>query len=138
MKVLLDANICLDILLKRNAGRAEKFIDLAEAGILVLFVSTPIINILAYWTTKNYGFEIARELLLHFLNNIEVLDLPHKETIQAIALADSDMEDSIQLKIALFHELDYLITNDVKFMKDSSPILPIISLEEFLSKFNKS
>ena len=84
------------------------------------------------------GQELAQDLLLHFLNNVEVLDLPHKETIQAIAMAERDMEDSIQLKISLFHELDYLITNDVKFMKDSSPILPILSLEVFLSKFNQS
>jgi predicted nucleic acid-binding protein len=138
MKVLLDANICLDILLKRNAGRSEKIIDLAESGIIDIYISTSIVHILAYWTTKNYGFELAQDLLLHFLNNVEVLDLPHKETIQAIAMAERDMEDSIQLKISLFHELDYLITNDVKFMKDSSPILPILSLEVFLSKFNQS
>jgi predicted nucleic acid-binding protein len=138
MKVLLDANICLDILLKRSPGKAERIIDIAEAGIINLYVSTSIVHILAYYTTREYGFGIARELLLHFLDDVEVLDLPHKETIQAIAMADRDMEDSIQLRIALFHELKYLITNDVKFMKDSSPILPIISLEDFLSKFNQS
>jgi predicted nucleic acid-binding protein len=135
MNVLLDANICLDILLKRNPGKAEKIIDLAESGILSLFVSTSIVHILAYWTTKNYGFEIARELLLHLLDNVEVLDLPHKETIHAIAMAKSDMEDSIQLKIALFHELDFIITNDVNFIKEASPIITILSLEAFLIKF---
>jgi predicted nucleic acid-binding protein len=138
MKVLLDANICLDILLKRNQGKAEKIIELAEEGSIRLYVSTSIVHILAYWTTKNYGFVIARELLLHFLDNAEVLDLPHKETIQSIAMATRDMEDSIQLKISLFHELDCLVTNDIKFMQDASPILPIISLEVFLSKFNQS
>lgn len=138
MKVLIDANICLDILLKRNQGSAEKIIYQAEEGVIRLFVSTSIVHILAYWTTKNYGFGIARELLLHFLDSVEVLDLPHKETIHAIAMADRDMEDSIQLRIALYHEMDFLITNDIKFMKDSSPILPIISLETFQSKFNNN
>ncbi len=138
MKILLDANIGLDILLKRNAGKAEKIIELAEAGFINLFVSTSIVHILAYWTTKEYGFEIARELLLHFLDEAEVLDLPHKETIQAIVMADRDMEDSIQLKVAIFHELDFIITNDVQFLKDSAPIMPIISLEAFLTKFNNA
>jgi predicted nucleic acid-binding protein len=138
MKILLDANICLDILLKRNPGKAEKIIELAEAGIINLYVSTSIVHILAYWTNKNYGFEIARELLLHFLNDVEVLDLPHNETIQAITMAKSDMEDSIQLKVALFHELDLIITNDVKFIKEASLIIEMLPLEAFLKKFNKS
>jgi predicted nucleic acid-binding protein len=138
MKVLLDANICLDILLKRSQEKAERIIDIAEAGIINLYVSTSIAHILACYTTREYGFGIARELLLHFLDDVEVLDLPHKETIHAIAMADRDMEDSIQLRIALYHEMDFLVTNDLKFMKDSSPILPIISLDTFLSKFNNN
>jgi predicted nucleic acid-binding protein len=138
MKVLLDANICLDILLKRNPGKSEKIIELAEEGIITLFVSTSIVHILAYWSTKEYGFEIARELLLHFLEDSEVLDLPHKETIQAIAMADRDMEDSIQLKVALYHDLGIIVTNDKGFIKDSNPNLPILSLEAFLNKFNKN
>jgi len=138
MKVLLDANICLDILLKRSQEKAERIIDIAEAGIINLYVSTSIVHILAYYTTREYGFGIPRELLLHFLDEVEVLDLPHKETIHAIAMADRDMEDSIQLRIALYHEMDFLVTNDLKFMKDSSPILPIISLDTFLSKFNNN
>jgi predicted nucleic acid-binding protein len=138
MKVLLDANICLDILLKRSQEKAERIIDIAEAGIINLYVSTSIAHILACYTTREYGFGIARELLLHFLDDVEVLDLPHKETIHAIAMADRDMEDSIQLRIALYHEMDFLVTNDLKVMKDSSPILPIISLDTFLSKFNNN
>lgn len=138
MKILLDANICLDILMKRNPGKTEKIVEMAEEGSISLFVSTSIVHILAYFTTKSYGFELARKLLLHFLENVEVLDLPHKETIQAIVMAKTDVEDSIQLKVALFHELDILVTNDVKFIKEASPILTTLSLEAFIQEFNKS
>lgn len=138
MKILLDANICLDILMKRNPRKAEKIVEMAEAGFISLFVSTSIVHILAYFTTKSYGFELSRKLLLHFLDNVELLDLPHKEIIQAIVMAKTDVEDSIQLKVALYHELDLLITNDVKFIKEAKPILNTLSLEAFLQRFNES
>ena len=135
-KVFLDANILLDLTLKRNNHElARQVIELAEISRLQLYISTSIVHILGHYLTKFYGYEKAKELLLELLIIVTVIDMPHEVTSVALFSKINDIEDALQYFTAIHHKIDYFITQDKKLKKEVLPVLPIYTTEEFLAMF---
>ncbi len=135
-KVMFDANIILDLTLKRDDyDIAKRLFTLAIQGNIKGFVTPSILHISGYWLTKAYGQTKAREILLLLLADIESVDLPHEMAVAALHSSMKDIEDSIQYYTALHHKMDYFISRDRRIYKDSIPSLPSYSPEEFLKKY---
>lgn len=135
-KVFLDANVLLDFTLKRKAyPDAKKLIELILAGRVKGFVTPAIIHIVGYWLTKAYGTKEAKKLLLSLLADIQSLDIPHEIVINALLSRIDDIEDSLQYYAAMHHKLDFFISEDKLLKKESSSILPVYSIKEFLDEF---
>ncbi|MGY4385128.1 putative nucleic acid-binding protein [Pedobacter sp. UYP24] len=138
-KVLLDANLLLDFLLKRNNFlNARSIIASIIEGKISGFVTPSIVHIVGYWLTKAYGSQKAKDLLLNLLTEIEVIDTSHEMTIIALNSKIKDIEDALQYYAALSNQLDYLISSDKDFQKAAIPSLPVISPEYFLSTIMNS
>jgi len=135
-KIFLDANVLLDFTLKRKAySDAKKLIELILDQKIKGFVTPAIIHIVGYWLTKAYGAKKAKELLLSILVDIQSLDIPHEIVINALLSKINDIEDSLQYYTALHYKLDYFISEDKLLKKESTSVLPVYSIKEFLEEF---
>jgi predicted nucleic acid-binding protein len=132
-RVMLDANNILDFTLGRPEYlHARKLIEWVVAGKIQAYVTPSIVHIVAYWLTKSYGTDQAKEVLLTLLADVQVIDISHETTVNALHSKMSDVEDALQYYTALHHKLDYFISRDKGLQKAAIPILPVYSPEEFL------
>lgn len=132
-KVFLDANVLLDFTLKRSDyALSHKIIELVVDGRIQAFITPSIVHILGYWLTKAYGHVKAKEIVLTLLIDIQVIDISHKTTVNALHSKIKGIEDALQYYTAIHHTMDYFITQDKALKKEATPNLPIISCEEFL------
>ena len=134
-KVLVDANIVLDFTLKRDQYEVSKRVfELAIGGDVHVFITPSIVHITAYWLTKAYGKQKAKEIILSLLVDIKVIDANHKVVLNAMYSKIDDIEDALQYFTALHHNLDYVITRDKIFKKMAMPALPVYSPEDFFKE----
>ncbi len=136
-KIFLDANIILDFTLKRESYEvSKKIIALVVHREYEAFITPAVIHIVGYWLTKAYGVEKAKELLLTLLSDIQVIDISHSITLNALHSKIRDIEDALQYYTALHHQLDYFISRDKRLQKDGIPALPVYTPEQFVKLFS--
>lgn len=136
-KVFLDANILLDLTLKRaDYEVAKEIMTLAINGRIQAYVTPSIIHIIAYWLTKAYDQSRAKEIILALLNDITCIDISHEQVITSLHSSIRDIEDALQYYAALHYRVDYFISRDKQLKKDGISILPVYSPEEFLKEIN--
>lgn len=132
-KVLLDANILLDFMLKREAYEAAKTLfQLAVQRKIQAFITPSILHITAYWLTKAYGSPKAKELLLTLLADVVVIDATHEIAVAAIHSKIGDIEDALQYYTAMHHKLDYVISRDKALQRVALPSLPVLFPDELI------
>ncbi len=116
MKLMIDANILLDVLMKREPFYKDSLYiwKLAESKAATCYVSTltfaNIVYILRKKLTANEIDEIFRYLSLIFT----FADLTSQDLNNACSLKWKDYEDSIQYAIAKRLDVDTLITRNKK------------------------
>ena len=132
-RVFLDANILLDLTLKRqNYESARRLVEWVVEGRIEAYVTPAVIQETARWLKKVYGAERAKELLLALLAEVLVIDGGHTVAVSALHSDMSDMEAALSYYTALHHKLDYFITRDEDLLKAAIPVLPVCTPEEFL------
>ena len=131
MRVLLDTDVILDLLLDR-AGFAEHAAlwEAHEQGRLEAYVSaiTPV-NVF-YIARKLKGAETARQAVIELLATLRVCPLDQTTLEKALTLPFSDYEDAVQLASTLAYHLDALVTRNLEDYKNAT--LPVFSPSEFL------
>ena len=137
MKILVDSNIALDAVLKRQpfCGSASIIIGLSE-GSVGLFLSASAITDIYYIVRKATGSkETAITLLKNLLETVDVAAVSGNEIRQAIMLDWPDFEDAVQYAAGESIAVDYIVTrNKADF---SSAGLPIVSPDELLALLDK-
>jgi predicted nucleic acid-binding protein len=105
MKILIDSNVALDALLKREPfyGSAVNVIRISQGGI-GLFVSASTITDIYYIARKSKGSkEIAINLIKDLLENVDVAAVTGNEIHKAISLDWGDFEDAVQYAAGGIH-----------------------------------
>ena len=134
-KVFLDANILLDITMKRaDFAQSGKIVSLAVEGTIEAYITPSIVHILGYWLTKAYGNAKAKELILTILTDVTVIDIPHEIVVNALHSKITDIEDALQYFTAMHYNIDYFISRYKNLQKQSSPTLPVYTPKEFLEE----
>lgn len=132
-KIFLDANILLDYALHREHYRdAEEVLNMVANKEVYAFITTSVLHITGHWVSKAYGNIKAKELLISFLADISIIDIPHEIALIALHSKIDDIEDALQYYTAIHHKLDYFISRDKRLQKDSIPILPVYTPMEFI------
>ena len=67
--------------------------------------------------------------------DIQCLDISHQIVINALLSKINDIEDSLQYYTALHFKLDFFISEDKLLKKESTSVLPVYSIKEFLEEF---
>lgn len=132
-KILLDANILLDFMLKREEYETAKTLfQLAVQRKIQAFITPSVLHITAYWLTKAYGSPKAKELLLTLLADVLVIDAAHEIAVAAIHSKIGDIEDALQYYTAMHHKLDYVISRDKALQRAALPSLPVLFPNELI------
>ncbi|RZL40751.1 MAG: PIN domain-containing protein [Pedobacter sp.] len=135
-KIFLDANILLDITLKREAYNESKQVFLlASSGRVLAYITPSILHITGYWLTKAYGASKAKELLLTILTDVTVIDMPHEIALTALHSSINDIEDALQYYTAIHHKLDVFVSRDKQLQKNAVPALPVYTPIELIKEF---
>lgn len=136
-KILLDANVMLDFLLLRHksAEQTSRIIQKVESGSFEGYLTVSIIQIIAYWITKEWGHQNAKTGLLSLLNSFEVADGNKQVVLTALSSKFSDIEDSLQYYTGVYHEIDAIVSRDKLFRKSAFPVLPVFTPDEFVKKY---
>ena len=133
-KLLVDTNIVLDLLAKREPfyKSAAHIFSLADKNKLKLSISTLTFANTNYVFSRLKSASEAREILRRFRVLVSIVSLNDK--IIDLALNDSnfgDFEDGLQYYSAIENNLDIIITRDLKDFKGSK--LPVMTPDEYLT-----
>jgi predicted nucleic acid-binding protein len=138
MKVLIDTNIVLDILLKRQPfyENAAKIIVLSENGIIESNVSASAITDIYYIAQKAYkDKQTVLDLIKKILRIISVATVTENNIYQALDLGWNDFEDSVQYTVGESITADYIITRNINDFCNST--IKIVTPEQFLDILNE-
>jgi predicted nucleic-acid-binding protein len=133
MKILLDSNVALDAVLKREHfyDSAANVIGLSQGGI-GLFISASTITDIYYIVRKSKSSkEIAITLIKDLLENVDVAAVTGNEIRQAISLDWGDFEDAVQYAAGESIAVDYIVTRNKADFASAS--LPVVSPDELLA-----
>lgn len=124
MKLLLDTNIVLDILLERERWfeQAEALLDAIEAGRIESFLTATSLTTISYFARKERSAEEARRIVRICLDQFSIIAIDRKIVEDAYLLAGRDFEDDIQIACAIRHSLDAIVTRDEGGGFDASPV----------------
>ncbi len=133
MRILIDTNIILDVLLKRepfyeNAANVPKATENSDIKEFVSASAITDIYYIAYKTLRDKAK--VKELLKSILRIVSVAGISAEDIYRSLELDWNDFEDSIQYSSAVGNDMDGLITRNVKDY--SLAELPIWTPEAFL------
>ncbi|ADY53378.1 PilT protein domain protein [Pseudopedobacter saltans DSM 12145] len=135
-KVFLDANFLLDFLLKRKGyDIAFQLLSLAQKRKIKAFTNPSIIQTISFYLQKNFDPTISKVLLLELLKILTIVETDQETILNALNSPIKDIEDAIHYYTVLKHQLDYLITNDIDFLKLDSSLISIKTPTDFLKLF---
>lgn len=134
MKVFLNTNIVLDLLLQRPGYElSAQILDLQEKGKIHTCVSILTMVNAAYIYRKSVGEAIAVVNLKYLSAFMDILPMDNDMLQKAISMEGPDFEDLFQAVCASTNGCDVIITRNTKDFKGLNAQTPA----EFLSQVGK-
>ena len=115
MKLLIDTNVVLDVLLQREpfCRTAAEVLNLAQRDDVREYVSASAITDIYYIANKQLkDCAAVRDLLERLLKIVSVAAVSEQEIRNALNLTWADFEDSVQYSVALLNEMDGIVTRN--------------------------
>ena len=139
MKVMIDTNIILDVLYKRDDfyEDALNIFRLCETKTIVGYVSTLSIANIIYIMRKELSNEKINELLTWVSIIFKIVDLKSDDLINATTFNIKDYEDALQYAQAKRIKANFIVTRNIKDYlkicnKNIEVILPKILFEKLI------
>lgn len=122
MKLLLDVNVVLDVVLARQPWCVDsaKVLDAIEAGDAAGFVAGHTVTTVHYVIRKALGLPDAAAAIAALLRILEVVPVEKADFFHAAALSARDFEDAVQMVCALKIGADYIVTRDERDFQSSA------------------
>lgn len=137
MKLLLDSNIVIDFIAKREpfCTSAEKLMLLGLAGDVELWVSTTQANDIFYvlGQGKKNNAELVKRKMQKLKTFIRFCGLDEDHFLNVLTSSWADLEDACVYEVGLHITADAIITRDKKdFEKSTIPIYDYDNFFEFM------
>ena len=132
MKVLIDANVALDILLERQPFYISgiQILGLSKGGI-GLYISASNITDLYYITKRELkSKERALILIKNLIISVDIAAVSGSEIRKAIDLDLGDFEDAVQFASGESLAVDYLVTRNTSDF--ASATMPVVTPDELI------
>jgi predicted nucleic acid-binding protein len=137
MRVLLDTDVILDLLLDREpfAEAAAALWESNRQGRIEAYIAaiTPV-NVF-YIARKLKGAETARQAVEELLAGVRVCALDQAVLQSALAVRLKDFEDAVQQASVIANQLDGLITRNLEDYRGAT--IPVFTPTDFLIKLNE-
>jgi predicted nucleic acid-binding protein len=132
MKVLIDTNVALDILLNNAIFYVNSMAVYvhAEQKYLTGYISASAITDIYYIAGKRHGKTTAREIIKKMLRVFQPADVTGNDIYKALELEWGDFEDSVQFVVGEGLAVDYIITRNAKDF--TSGKIPAVTPEQFI------
>ena len=132
-KILVDTNIILDLLAKRESfySEAQQLFTLADKKKVLLYVSSLTLANTYYVLSQSLKIENARKILRKFKVLVGVLPMDDKIIDLALDYEFDDFEDAIQYFTAIENNLHLIVTRNLKDFKQST--IPVLTAKDYLA-----
>ena len=132
MKVLLDTNVILDVLLRRSPHdkASLKVFSAVERGELDGFLCATTVTTIYYLLEKALGARTARKRVENLLSLFNVAPVTRPVLKEALTQKFQDYEDSVLYQSGLQAGAQAVLTRNVKDFRAST--LPVHTPEEFV------
>ena len=131
MKILIDTNVALDILLHRqDYTNAEVVYSLAESNQISCYISASAITDIFFLSKNDLGKKPAKEALKTLLSVYKPASVTDSHIYQALDMDWDDFEDSVQYTVGESFSADYIVTRNTKDYSSGS--IPAVTPEDFL------
>lgn len=135
MHVLIDTNVILDVLEKREPfyRASNDVLSLCASKKIHGFIAFHSVSNIFYILRKRYSAEERRHLLLGILKFLQVANVNHENVQHALERDDfSDFEDCLQDECAAQYHAEYIITRNTNDFSTSN--IPAITPSDMLSR----
>jgi predicted nucleic acid-binding protein len=134
VRVVLDLNVVLDVLLARDEFLESAEILLAASeGKIEAFIPLHGLTTIYYFLRKEMSDAIARVQLVKLLEAARVFAISEEDVREAIRSPMVDFEDAIVAQTALALSADYILTRDARDFVASR--VKAITPREFLDRY---
>ena len=133
MKILLDTNIVIDVLVKRMPfyESSKSVLDLTNYAEIDEYVSASAVTDIFYITNRHLkDCSATRMLIKNFLKAVHIAAVTENEIMNAMNLPWKDFEDAVQYSVALYGEMDGVVTRNKDDYTQSN--IPIWTPQELL------
>lgn len=115
-KVLIDLNIILDVLQKREPFyiTSARVLAHAETGQIDGVVAAHTMTTLFYLIAKDQSADQARIILTNLLQFLSIARVDQTIIEQALNLPYQDFEDAVQMMAAVQASVQYLVTRNIR------------------------
>ncbi|MFM7604003.1 MAG: PIN domain-containing protein [Prosthecobacter sp.] len=137
MKILIDTNIVLDLLLEREpfVEEAIALFELVETAVIEGFIAATTITNIFYILRKAQGRAAALQAVSRLATGLEICPVDRPTILQALSSNLKDFEDGIQFACAVLSQMDAIVTRDQSdFAGVSLPVWSIAQLQSQLSQ----
>lgn len=135
MKVFLDTNILLDVLVERDnkefTENATTILGLGSNRVLDLYMSVLSVTTIAY-VLRNMTTVKKKGIIKDLVSLVKVLPSLPEHVENMLECQMNDIEDAMQVQSAKEGQCDVIVTRNTTDFRDAG--LPVISPEEFLKK----
>ncbi len=138
MRILVDTNVCLDILQKRPEfyDLAKNALFLASAKRFKLFITTATVMDIIYITRKFFqDNSFQKAAVQEFISAFKILNVSKKNIKYAFSGVMKDFEDAVQADCSKAHFMNLILTRNVKDFVNSP--VKALSPKDFIIQFNK-
>lgn len=135
-KVLVDTNICLDVILNRKpfSSTAAEIIERSETGSFNGMIAAHSFDTLFYVLHKKLGRKRAYQGIAYIREVFDVANITEKIIDEALKLRWTDFEDAIHYRAALETNCDAIVTRNETDFKHAE--LPVLSPVRFLNEID--
>jgi predicted nucleic acid-binding protein len=133
MRVLIDTNIVLDVLLNRKpfSDYSAAIFKYAEQGRIKAFLTSNSVTDIVYILRKSYNMDVIRDNMMIMFGFIKILNVSSGDILKALDSNANDFEDAVIIQCASRMKADYIVTRNPKDFKSSS--VRAVAAEEFVS-----
>jgi predicted nucleic acid-binding protein len=132
MKVLIDTNIALDILLQRQPWypNAALIFSFTQQNYIESYISASAITDIFYVAQKDLGKSGARAAMKRLLQVFYPATVTDSHIYQALEMEWDDFEDSVQFIVGEGLSVDYIISRNTQDF--SAGTIPAITPEQLI------
>ncbi len=135
MRVLIDTNVVLDIILERQpfVEAATTLFALVESGKIQGYIAATTVTNIFYIVRKLQGRDVALQAIAKLMLGLNLCAINSQVIQRALALNLHDFEDGVQLACAFLDNLDALVTRDASDFQGVD--FTVLSTVDFIAQF---